>query len=250
MLPAEDLSEINRERVLARLRKWLGHYIKTQLGALTSLEESTLTGAARGLAFQLAEGLGTVPRSDIDKSLGTISKADRRVLRAAGVQLGRFGAYMPAMLKPPRRKLAAVLWSVYSEIPVMPKLPHPGAASFFMNDALPTAYCRAIGFEPLGPRALRFDVAERLAGALWTRRQSGAITIDRDLLSLMGCPKKEFAGILEALGYRSTSPGKNGEPRFVAVRAKPRRASPPPRQDPSSPFAVLHKIGTTKVGNR
>ncbi|MBT7646302.1 MAG: disulfide oxidoreductase, partial [Rhodospirillaceae bacterium] len=72
LLPAEDLSEINRERVLTRLRKWLGHYINAQLGALTSLEKSTLTGAARGLAFQLTEGLGIVPRSDIDKILGTI----------------------------------------------------------------------------------------------------------------------------------------------------------------------------------
>jgi len=250
LLPAEDLSEIHRERVLARLRKWLGHYINAQLGALTSLEKSTLTGAARGLAFQLAEGLGTVPRSDIDKILGTIGKADRRVLRAAGVRLGRLGAHMPAMLKPARRQLAALLWSVYSDIPVPPKLPQPAAASFLLNDALPTAYYRAIGFEPLGPRALRFDVAERLAGALWARRQSGAITIDRDLLSLVGCPKEEFAGILEALGYRSTSPGKNGEPRFVAGRAKPRRASPPPRQDPSSPFAVLYNMGTTKVGSR
>ena len=239
LVPGEDMSGADRQRVLDRLQQWLAREIAAALPALTRLEAMPLKGAARGLAFQLAESLGAVPRGEIEKVLGGLSKTDRRMLRDCGVRIGRTGAHVPALLKPGPRRLTALLWWIHEDRLGAPPMPAAAAASFARTPAAPDSFCRAIGFEPLGPRAVRIDVTERLAGLLYRRTRSGPTPAGSDLLALMGCPKGECAGVLRALGYRSVGPDSGGAVRYAPTRRRRTRRSRKPRPNQDSPFAVL-----------
>ncbi|MBM3487631.1 MAG: disulfide oxidoreductase, partial [Alphaproteobacteria bacterium] len=60
---SELVADPMRRRIEARLADWLGRCLRADLEALFRLgEAATLAGAARGLAFQLVEALGSLPR--------------------------------------------------------------------------------------------------------------------------------------------------------------------------------------------
>ncbi|WP_439603523.1 hypothetical protein, partial [Devosia sp.] len=66
MLADETLTGTDLERVQERLSLWLRHHINTVLESVMALEApADLDGAARGIAFQLFEHLGLIPRSQV-----------------------------------------------------------------------------------------------------------------------------------------------------------------------------------------
>ncbi|NBC96530.1 MAG: disulfide oxidoreductase, partial [Deinococcus-Thermus bacterium] len=63
---ASDLLEPSgRDRVAKRLGRWLDGRVAAGLAPLIRLRDAPLTGNARGLAFQLVEAFGTLPREDV-----------------------------------------------------------------------------------------------------------------------------------------------------------------------------------------
>lgn len=61
------------------------------------------------------------------------------------------------------------------------------------------------GYLRLGSRAVRADLAERLAGALSQIRrgsETSAFVVPPELSAQVGCPQAEFAGVLRALGLK------------------------------------------------
>ena len=90
-----------------RLASWLDAHLRANLGPLLAARDATLSGAARGLMFVLAEGLGTVPRRQVAAQLEALAPDDRRVLNGLGVTLGRLTVFMPAILRPEALRLRA-----------------------------------------------------------------------------------------------------------------------------------------------
>ena len=126
---AELLEQPHRKAVEDRLDRWLDVQIKTQLAPLIKLRDASLAGAARGLAFQIVDGFGVLPRKTAEQQLKALEKRDYGLLRHLGVKLGRREIFMPALLKPKPAALAAKLWAVFNELEKVPDLPPPGRVS-------------------------------------------------------------------------------------------------------------------------
>lgn len=226
LLVEEHLAGQAREQVEARLQLWLKNHITRLLGALQLLEDaSTLTGIARGIAYQAAESLGVLERAKVGEEMKALDQEGRAALRQLGLRFGAFHLYLPALLKPAPRALAAQLWALkhggpeLSGLDDIAHLAASGRTSFPVDKAVPKGLYRAAGYRVCGERAVRVDILERLADLIRpaiayrpgvTQGVPPTGSADQDgfvvtgaMTSLVGCAGEDFASILRSLGYVS-----------------------------------------------
>ncbi|MFC4170853.1 helicase-related protein [Microvirga sp. GCM10011540] len=224
ILSDEQLTGPARDKVENRLRAWLKAYIVRLLGPLMQLEESTeLAGLARGIAFQIGEALGVLERSKVLNEVRSLDQEARAALRKAGIRFGAYHLYLPALLKPAPRTLAAQLWALQNGgleqkgIDEIAHLAQSGRTSIPVDHDIAPGLYRAAGFRVCGGRAVRVDILERLADLIrpaMTYRPGvtpgepppGAADGDGfvatvSMTSLVGCAGEDFATILKSLGY-------------------------------------------------
>lgn len=229
-----------RARVRHRLETWLAAELARVFLALKRLESAPLAGPARGIAFQLVESLGVMPRHAVEQQLAALSPGEAQALVRLGVRLGAETVFMPALVKPAAQILKAVLWSVHAGAPLAP-LP-AGATSVPVSPDRPEAFDLALGFRRLGPRAIRADRVERLSAACRRLGGQGPFAATPQLADLAGCAEGEIAGVLKALGYRAQV-GPAGIS-FVARRRRDgrRRRAMPSSLQVQGPFARLGEL--------
>ena len=122
-----------------------------------------LPAGARGIIFQLCEGLGVLARRPIEEQLTQLNEEDRKALARLGVRVGVFSLYFPSMLKPVPIRLRAGLWMVANNRESIPPLPAEGRTSMDLPQGVPRDFYATIGYLPLGDHAIRADMVERLA---------------------------------------------------------------------------------------
>ncbi|RYC33795.1 helicase [Lichenibacterium minor] len=213
------------ETVQRRLDLWLAQHIKKHLGVLFELEAGEgLDGIVRGIAFQVAEALGVLERSRVADEMKGLDQTARGTLRKLGLRFGAYHIYMPALVKPAPRALAAQLWALRhggveaaKGLDEVPHLAASGRTSFVADPEVPKGLYRAAGFRVCGVRAVRVDILERLADLIrpaiayrpgttpgapppGTADADGFVTTVQ-MTSLAGCSGEDFASILKALGY-------------------------------------------------
>jgi len=244
----EHLSGPQRERVRVRLDNWLRAYIDRLAAPLRRIEAAPLTGTARGLAFQIVQSLGAMPRATVRREVQALSKTERRSLKALGITLGSVSVHVPAMLKASLIGPKILLKNVFQARYAAPDLPKPAAVSLSLTERADGRFDAIPGFIVLGSRAMRADMVERLATELRRRAQRGPIAADRSLLLLAHCKKAELSGVLSALGYAEKKSIDGTASHYVPVRrragkrkARGSRAGTPPL-DPHSPFALLREL--------
>ena len=114
----EQLTGASRDAVQARLDLWLKTHIEQLLGPLFALAAAEdVTGIARGVAFQLIEALGVLERQKVAEEVKGLDQPSRATLRKYGVRFGAYHLYLPALLKPAPRGLAAQLWALKHAAP-------------------------------------------------------------------------------------------------------------------------------------
>ncbi|RDJ20964.1 helicase [Bosea caraganae] len=247
LLVEEHLTGPAREQVEARLTLWLKNHITRLLGPLQLLENAeSLTGIARGIAYQAAEALGVLERAKVGEEMKALDQEGRAALRQLGVRFGAFHLYVPALLKPAPRALAAQLWTLkhggpdQAGLDDIAHLAASGRTSFGVDKAVPKGLYRAAGYRVCGERAVRVDILERLADLIRpaiayrpgvTQGQPPAGTADQDgfvvtgaMTSLVGCAGEDFASILRSLGYVSV---KRAGPAITVALAPPPAATEP-----------------------
>lgn len=238
-----------REQIETRLALWLKHHITRLLGPLQILENAeNVAGIARGIAYQAAEALGVLERSKVAEEMKTLDQDGRAALRQLGIRFGAFHLYVPALLKPAPRALAAQLWALKHGGPEtaglddISHLASSGRTSFPANKEVPKGLYRAAGYRVCGERAVRVDILERLADLIRpaiayrpgvTLGQPPAGAADQDgfvatgaMTSLVGCAGEDFASILRSLGYVSQK--RPGPAITVPLAATPEPAAPAP----------------------
>jgi ATP-dependent RNA helicase SUPV3L1/SUV3 len=250
ILADEQLTGGARDIVEQRLTLWLASHVTKLLGPLQALETGEgLEGIGRGVAFQVAEHLGVLDRALVARELKDLSQEARGALRKLGLRFGAYHVYVPALLKPAPRALAAQLWALKHAgldakgLDEIAHLSSSGRTSFPADPAVSKALYRAAGFRVCGPRAIRVDILERLADLIrpaiaWKPDASpgdppaGAhlgdgFTVTVAMTSLAGCAGEDFAGVLRSLGYRSEQ--------------RPAMPPPPPRPPaaPTEPLSVV-----------
>jgi ATP-dependent RNA helicase SUPV3L1/SUV3 len=199
VLPSELLDLPRRERVRRRLAAWVEAHLRATLGPLLALRASAPAGAARGLAFVLAEGLGSVRRRDVAEQVAALTRTERKALSRLGVTLGRLTVFLPALLRPPAIRLRARLFAVRRGGPT--RVGPEGEPSVPLDPALPGAFYLACGYQPAGRRAVRVDRLDRAASLVGRLSRTGSFAPPRELPSILGCSEAEARAVLAGIGY-------------------------------------------------
>jgi ATP-dependent RNA helicase SUPV3L1/SUV3 len=238
----EHLTGAPRDAVEARLDAFVKSHLEKLLGPLFVLSAAEdVTGIARGVAFQLAEALGVLERQKVAEDVKGLEQPARASLRKYGVRFGAYHIYIPALLKPGPRALAAQLWALAHDGPQskglddLLHLAGSGRTSIPVNREIDAALYGTAGYRVSGERAVRVDILERLAdlirpalswreGAPGTKPPGaiagGGFTVVNGMTSLTGASGEDFASILRSLGYRMERRPKPAEPAPAAAPAE------------------------------
>ncbi|MFM7083627.1 MAG: helicase-related protein [Hyphomicrobium sp.] len=221
----EHLSEIDRKKIISRLRGWLDVLISSKLAPLVLLSKADdITGLSKGIAYSLIENYGSLKREFFTKEIKSLDQVARSQLRKYGVRFGAYDIFFPNLLKPAAAQLLLLLWRVNyykkngSKNEILPTSPRAGLTSIPIDLSLPENYYRVCGYHVCGLRAVRFDILERLSNIirpllLWKKNDEnsckspsgatgdGGFLITSEMISLLGCSAHEVGGILQKLGF-------------------------------------------------
>ena len=224
ILADEQLTGPAREKVAARIERFIAHHIETVLKPLHDLANAdALTGMTRGLAFQIVENLGILPRRDVAEEVRGLDQDSRAALRRLGVRFGAYHVFMPMLLKPAPAGLITLLWALKNDARERPgygdvvQVLAAGRTSVVVDPNFDQQFYRLAGYRVLGRRAVRIDILERLADlirpALAWRPGSGArpdgafdggrFIVTPAMMSILGATSEDMEEILKSLGYRS-----------------------------------------------
>jgi ATP-dependent RNA helicase SUPV3L1/SUV3 len=233
----EFLDGAQRERIRLRLRRFLAGHVEGVLAPLLRTAGEDRDAVLRGPLHVLREGAGVAPALPLDPDT-------RRRLKALGVVAGRFGLFMPAMLKPRAAGLRAVLWAAWHGARAG-ALPSPGPVCIGHRPDWPTGFAAAMGWMVAGPMLLRLDVAERLAADLAWRSRGRVVPVPAEFSARLSVRAEVVPALLHALGARpvpaETLPeGQFGPPAPAGMVVRsPRRPVPEVRSGGDGRFAAL-----------
>lgn len=198
--------------VQEKLDRWLEAHIGEVLAPLFALQEAVngakdeegnerIGGMARGIAFQMVEKLGTIPRRLIAKDFKEVDSTGRFQIKKLGVWLGATSLYIPALLKPAPAQLRLLLWALFTDQDKLPEIPPAGLCTIKVDKRASRVFYEVSGYRVVGDNAVRLDMLERLANAAREVSMKGPFPMDPDLMSLVGTSGDDFIEIMSYLGY-------------------------------------------------
>jgi ATP-dependent RNA helicase SUPV3L1/SUV3 len=226
-----------RERAARRLEAWLASERVRRLPTLhrleSAIEEGRPTGLARGVAYQLVESGGVLDRRLVALELKSLSRVERRALKALGVRFGAHSLWIPDVERPRARTLASAL--AEPEAPGF-RAPHD-RISEITGEPTPRALA-ARGLRALGALAVPASAVEKMDELMRAGANGPAWPLTDEMRAALGWGEAEAQAILKALGFTRA---KKPEPGAVAAWRPPRLAAPPrpAGRQAHSPFAAL-----------
>ena len=191
------------QKVERRLQHFIDRKVATLFEPLLNLQnDDSLTGLARGFAFQMKEALGIVARSNVAEDVKALDQDARSLLRKHGVRFGQFTVFLPLLLKPAPTRLRLVLWSLVQGLDEFPEAPPPGLVTVPVDASASAGSDTMAGYRNSGARAIRVDMLERLADQLRAEDSRGGFEAKADMLSITGMTLEQFADLMQGLGYR------------------------------------------------
>ncbi|HEY0927596.1 helicase-related protein [Brevundimonas sp.] len=208
-----------RERAAKRLEAWLagesGRALRPLRRLKTVIENGTLKGLPRGLAFRLLEAGGIIDRREVERDLAALSQAERRTLKEFGIRVGAHSVWQPALLKDRARTVAQAFMTGETF------RPRPTGLSILPSPPPSPRLLAAFGLRAVGRFAAPVDLLE----ALSEKRGKGDGRLSDKALRELGVTGEEANALLAGLR---------------TVRAQqPDRPGKAPRPVKDSPFAAL-----------
>jgi ATP-dependent RNA helicase SUPV3L1/SUV3 len=190
-------------RVRRRLVAWSRDLVSELLHRMRDESLQALSAAGRGLVYQLERHLGTLRTADARNQVASLTSEDRGLLERAGVRLGDVLVYLPELLTPEAtKKRAALVSAFYGASP-----PLSTAPSLTFDTGLEPGAYTAIGYPIFGRRAIRADVADRIAEVLHGAGGEPFAPL-AELAAWLGCSRGELEAIVPAFGYRPIGGGR------------------------------------------
>jgi ATP-dependent RNA helicase SUPV3L1/SUV3 len=192
----DNLGPGAKMRLQRRLVAWTRDLAETLLAPLRDEPLAKLGPAARGILYQLEQGLGTALASRAQAQLRQIDPSDRSRLGRAGIKLGRKVVYATALLRPEALLARATLCRAYLRPGTQFDIPKAHTRYFLPTEEIDDDTCLAMGFPVVAGVAIRADEIESIAAHI----AGGArpIAIARHL----GCDADIATAIFEALAER------------------------------------------------
>lgn len=226
-LGSADMLTAARHSVQSRVEEIFRTQLAPLFGLKTGANDPEIAGAARGVLFRLYEAGGALPRHEIAEEIKALEQPERRALRQLGVRIGEHMIYLPALVKPAPAQHYALLRALEQDDLDTSWMPGAGLTSVANDKTRRRADYAAIGYQTCGPRAVRFDMLERLADEIRDgRKKSGksGFELTAEMTALLGSSVEDLRGVLSALGYRRVKKGADPEKLEGEVWA-PRRAA-------------------------
>lgn len=224
----EDAGAEVVQKVQRRLQHFIDRRIAAQFEPLLAMSrDEAVTGLARGVAFQLLEGFGIVPRGEIADDIKALDQESRSLLRKHGVRFGQYTIFLPLLLKPAPTRLRLVLWGLSQDFDMFPDSPPPGLVTIPTVPDAPKGHATMAGYFEAGSRAIRVDMLERLADMLRNENSRAGFEANPDMLSISGLTLEQFADLMGGLGYK----GERAE--RAKVKAAPAAAAKPAEEAPA-----------------
>ncbi len=250
-LASDFLDGAQRERIRKRLAAWLSRHLENRLRPLFRLAAAALPALARGVAFQLVEALGCLPR-DRATTHAALSRGEKKQLAALGVAFGEESLYLPGLFSPRatrcarcsgrcgaasrrRRARRPACWRARlagderGGLLARHRLPPAATRQRGAGDPRRRARARRRAGPPPGP-------AGRLRGDAATGDRPTASTAPEFAAAVcLGFERGEEGGIVTFQPRVARPPQRPKQPR-------PRPPAAPRRDDPASPFAKLGEL--------
>ena len=178
-----------------------------------------LSGAAKGLAFSLFEGLGTLPAMAVLQQLRGLSETDKPRLARLGLRFGVESIYLPDLLKPAPIELRALLWNLYHGTEGVFHAPPPaGRVAIDAVEGVPDDFWLAVGYRRLGGRVMRVDMVERVALIVRNAAREGQFRINEEMLSLAGATREQMAAMLLDMNCKVIGEEADEDPEKPAIQ--------------------------------
>ncbi|KQQ88684.1 helicase-related protein [Aureimonas sp. Leaf324] len=224
LLADEQLAGPARDKVVQRTERFVTYQVSTILKPLADLRDAEgVDGQARGIAYRLYENFGLLQRRDIADEVRGLDQDARAALRRLGVRFGAYHIFVPALVKPAPAALMTLLWGIAKDGRDKPgfgevtQLLATGRTSVAPDPTFDPVFYALSGYRPLGRRAVRVDILERLADLIrpalaWApgaaKRPDGAFNgrefiVTPAMMSILGATADDMDEILKGLGYRS-----------------------------------------------
>ena len=197
-----DLGAGSRSRLQRRLVAWTRDLVEQLLAPLRRGAVDKLSSDARGLLYQLEQGLGTIHSDAAQAQLRRLTRRDRQLLHSLGVIVGARMIWLPKLLRAPATRLRAILIGAALPRGVRIEIPRAGAVALVPDHEIDPAAYTALGFPVWGTRALRADIVERVHERL-DRHGDASFECPAELAGIAGVRRDELPPLLEALGYES-----------------------------------------------
>jgi ATP-dependent RNA helicase SUPV3L1/SUV3 len=191
-----------RSRLQRRLVAWARDLVNQLLAPLRQEAVAQLSSDARGLVYQLEQGLGTIHRSSAEAQLRRLVRRDRALLHSFGVEIGARMIWLPKLLRGPAPRIRAILIDAALPRGVHIENPRLGAVSLVPNPEIDPGAYTALGYPVFGTRALRADIVERVHAELTRLRDAAGpegFEPPGELAALAGVRRDELPQLVLAL---------------------------------------------------
>lgn len=199
------------------LKLWLNWHMSEIVGALVNLEvpegADAKEGAVSNIAAKVYDGMGIVPREDVEDIIGGLTPETRAELRSKKIRLGPILIFIPELNKPAAVRLRGLLWSLYNDSPLPAQVPADGIVSAVVEDkdADPIFY-RSIGYPLYGGRAVRIDMLDRVISCVYDHAKEGKFQARHEMAEWLGCSIEGLYKVLESMGHTKIhDPAENEE---------------------------------------
>ncbi|MBI2255805.1 MAG: disulfide oxidoreductase [Proteobacteria bacterium] len=228
-----------RQAIEQRLRHWLDRLLRHRLRPIFMAQSAKLEPAARGLVYQLGEGLGALNRETVRAQLSALSSDDRKALAALGVRIGAVTIWMGRLDDRRQRRLLGLLAALWHRL----ALDAEGKPDPARLDAIGLeAWQMAGGKRVVAGKAHAFGELERLALSLREAAHAKTLSADDTNAAKFNMTPEELGQAMRQLGLRATLPGgarAPARPKRGKPNTAPKLPRPEPKIDPNSPFAAL-----------
>jgi ATP-dependent RNA helicase SUPV3L1/SUV3 len=221
-----------RQRLLRRLLALVRDLATDCLGPSYQGGSAAGSSAVRAVMYHLEQGMGVVARVELEETLSSLTEGEHEQLVGLGVQIGARFVVLPEALQAERIERRVVLLQVIGTHLKSP--PHPSAVSWRIPNGQATGDYLKLGFVPLGPRAVRVDVVERVLHRLQMAARAGtgepAEATSSQLPSWLGCTRAELPAVMAALHLQQ-----HPRPHRPGRRAAASGSPPQPRAETLGP---------------
>lgn len=191
----DDLGGGAQHRIARRLSAFGKDFVRA---LLAPIERERAEGPVDLLLERLERGLGTIRERDARADVEALTDDERQALSRSGIVLGARTVYARELLSPAAIARRALLTRTFLRLELHP--PPSGAVTLPRVRDVPSAAYLAMGFVPLGTRAVRADIVERVVDRLG--ELTSPFALPREVGRWLGVRVGELPRVLAPLGYR------------------------------------------------